>query len=743
MFQSTPNPAADRFPELVVLASSLTLLGNPTGTEISELQIFTYDSLSAAFSSQQQIPIEGGVPAFFLANMDFDRLNGQENDRDLDLMIADYTGGKVQFLTNQQNTGWETQFHELALAENPRTLIAADFDRDGDEDILFSRHFQDTLSLLITPPDLFKPPNDGLLIDFGDVFVGDTVGVDVPFGINTTLDLQVQLTLQDSIHFSALPQSFVLENGHPRLVRFTFQPADTIFYQTLTLVDTDHPLQRQPGVITLRGQGVAAHISVQPLLLDFGIVPPGFTKTLDLQVRNSGNGSLVISDWEHTLPQFQTPATPASVDPHSSQVFPISFAPDTLGQFRDTLYIVSNDRAFPRVAVVLTGQSSDGKPVITSPDTVTAVEHQFFSYQVTAEDPEGQPLTFFYFNLTDWLQVRADSVFGTPPEGASDTQFRIIASDGFLQDTLNVYVRVIPVNDPPVFTPVPPQVVTELENLTFNVIASDPENEPIEITAENLPTGAQFSLPDSNRGEFSWSPPLGSAGTYLATFKAQEKQSKPPLSAMLTVEIQVIAKKPDLQVRQLRVFPEQLHRGETGTIEAVLANREAPITGSFRVQLQVDGSSVFDSTLSGMALNEEIPLHSTARFTRVGQIPVSAEIDIGDAIAETDETNNRLEIIVPVEPGRLIVRPNPFTPNGDTKNDQAGFDMQQLTLTAPRLTIFDINGRVIRSLNRVRNHQFLWDGRDNDGKEMLPGVYLYVLQDGSKNVAKGYVVLAR
>jgi len=371
------------------------------------------------------------------------------------------------------------------------------------------------------------------------------------------------------------------------------------------------------------------------------------------------------------------------------------------------------------------------------------VEHQFFSYHVTAEDPEGQPLTFFYFNLIDWLQVRADSVFGTPPEGASDTQFRIIASDGFLQDTLDVYVRVIPVNDPPIFTPVSSQVVTELETLTFSVIASDPENEPIQITAENLPAGAQFTLPDSNRGEFRWTPPLGSAGNYTATFKAQEKQTQPPLFTTLTVEIQVVAKKPDLQIVQLRVLPNQLNLGQTGTIEAVIANREAPITNSFQVQLQVDGATIFDSTLSGMTLDQVITLRSAGQFTRLGDIPVVAAIDIGDAIAETDETNNRLEIIVPVEQGRLIVRPNPFTPNGDTKNDRAGFDMQQLSLTSPRLTIFDINGRVIRSLNRVRNQTFLWDGRDNDGKDMLPGVYLYVLQDGSKNVAKGYVVLAR
>ena len=93
--------------------------------------------------------------------------------------------------------------------------------------------------------------------------------------------------------------------------------------------------------------------------------------------------------------------------------------------------------------------------------------------------------------------------------------------------------------------------------------------------------------------------------------------------------------------------------------------------------------------------------------------------------------------------GQLVVRPNPFTPNGDSKNDQAVFNIAELVLSQPQLNIYDIAGRKIRSINTVINNQLSWDGVDNNGQEQLPGVYLYVLQDGSRSVAKGYVALAR
>jgi len=36
-----------------------------------------------------------------------------------------------------------------------------------------------------------------------------------------------------------------------------------------------------------------------------------------------------------------------------------------------------------------------------------------------------------------------------------------------------------------------------------------------------------------------------------------------------------------------------------------------------------------------------------------------------------------------------------------------------------------------------------WDGRDNYGRGVPPGPYLYTIEAGGKNLCKGVVVLAR
>ncbi|RMF62150.1 MAG: choice-of-anchor D domain-containing protein, partial [Calditrichaeota bacterium] len=744
--QTTLSQTSDPYPELIVLGSSLTILGKrntPLTNENSELYIFEWDSTLSNFSLIQNIPVEGAVSHFSLLNPDFDRLQNQLHDLDLDLLLTNYTGGTVQLLANQQNEGWETPLIDLLPAENPRVSISVDFDRDGDEDILFAEHFSDTLSLIITPPELFDPPNDGLIIDFGDVFVGDTLGADVPFVLENTLTVNVLLTVQDTDNFDAIPTQFTLSNGIPQIVEFQFHPQDTLSYETITLVDTDHPLNNNPGTIIMRGRGVIANIAVEPLILDFGIVPPGFTNTLDLQITNNGNGSLRINEWLNSLPQFETPQLPAEIAPHSSSTFSITFAPDTLGIFRDTLHILSNASNTPDVPVILLGESSGGKPQITSPDTVTAIEHQFFSYQVTAVDPENHPLTFFFFNLANWMQVRTDSVFGIPPEGATDTQFRIIASDGYLRDTLDVYVIVIPVNDPPVFTPVDTQVVEELQTLSLTIEAIDPENEPLLLEAFQLPAGATFNQQNPTTAQFRWQPPLGSAGNYTVIFRASETVSTPPLADTLQLFITVTPKKPDLEAINLTVDPTTVHLNQQSVITAEFINREAPVTEPFKLRLQVDDITVFDTTITNLQIDESVLIRSTPQLTRLGELTVKASADPDNLIQEADETNNILSQTVTVIPGNLIVRPNPFTPNGDTKNDRAGFDMRELNLSTPMLVIYDIRGRKIRELRNISNEKFFWDGRDENGEDTLPGVYLYVLKDGSKQVAKGYVVVAR
>ena len=81
-------------------------------------------------------------------------------------------------------------------------------------------------------------------------------------------------------------------------------------------------------------------------------------------------------------------------------------------------------------------------PVITAFDTVSINEDARFVYYATATDPDGPSLTWSFINRPSWLASNADSIYGTPHYPVHDTSFSVIASDGFLADTLVVNIAV-------------------------------------------------------------------------------------------------------------------------------------------------------------------------------------------------------------------------------------------------------------------------------------------------------------
>ncbi|MDW7712434.1 MAG: PKD domain-containing protein, partial [Deferrisomatales bacterium] len=84
------------------------------------------------------------------------------------------------------------------------------------------------------------------------------------------------------------------------------------------------------------------------------------------------------------------------------------------------------------------------------------------------------------------------------------------------QDTARVRVTVIDVVDqPPVLDPVGNKTIAEGQLLSFTVSASDPDGDPVTITATPLPAGAAF-----NGTTFSWTPTFTQAGIYQVTFTA-------------------------------------------------------------------------------------------------------------------------------------------------------------------------------------------------------------------------------
>ena len=93
--------------------------------------------------------------------------------------------------------------------------------------------------------------------------------------------------------------------------------------------------------------------------------------------------------------------------------------------------------------------------------------------------------------------------------------------------------------------------------------------------------------------------------------------------------------------------------------------------------------------------------------------------------------------------------PDPFTPNGDGINDETelSYTVLKLFALAPvRIEVYDLAGRLVRRLYEGEKgdgvHVHRWDGRDEDGRLVRPGIYAYRVEldaDADRQAVVGIV----
>lgn len=164
------------------------------------------------------------------------------------------------------------------------------------------------------------------------------------------------------------------------------------------------------------------------------------------------------------------------------------------------------------------GGSTNTAPTLSGTPPATAKVGVSYAFTPTAQDAQGDPLTFSATNLPSWLSLNASTgeIEGTPAAADAGTDSGIVlsASDGQLSTSLPVFsITVAPAeaqNQPPEISGTPSSHVTAGMNYSFTPTATDADSDPLTFSISHAPSWASFS---SSTGTLSGTPTTGNAGT--------------------------------------------------------------------------------------------------------------------------------------------------------------------------------------------------------------------------------------
>jgi hypothetical protein len=393
-------------------------------------------------------------------------------------------------------------------------------------------------------------------------------------------------------------------------------------------------------------------------------------------------------------------------------------------------------------------------PVFDAVGNRTVGQGLTLNFQVHATDPDGQPVTYSALGLPPGATFNTGTrTFDWTPSFSQSGNFtaRFRAADNFLIAAADTETVVISVssrapgsNTAPVLSPITDKSTHVGTSLSFTVTATDNEGGALVFSAAPLPSGATF---DTGTRTFAWTPAPGAEGPYSITFHVTDPEAAADSQA---VTVTVVPSGP--------LPPSGPCMSDTTSYSGTIG---ADVQGSLNVftlhPFNVPpGTQQIDGILSwtgGPAI--DLDLYLLDAVGNVVSSGATATMDPEHAIYVNPEPGNYQWKVVsfdnpdpnlaysltsigcasgvsgaPDRPEAGLFAMPQNQPNPFSRSSTIRFALP--TSGPVKLRIFDVAGRLVRTLEdgvlEAGSHQRVWDGRTDDGRLAISGMYFSRLE---------------
>lgn len=186
--------------------------------------------------------------------------------------------------------------------------------------------------------------------------------------------------------------------------------------------------------------------------------------------------------------------------------------------------------------IEITVQNTNRSPEVSPIENQEVSEGATLDFQISANDPDNDPLTFIPEELPPGAELTPAGHFSWTPnfdQAGNNYHVGFRVSDGQGEVPASFNIDVENTNRLPTIDPIEAQRVVEGGYLSFFVTADDPDAEEVSVRATSLPNGAVFH---EDTGEFEWSPDYDQAGEHQVVFEATDGHDTVSHTAPITVE---------------------------------------------------------------------------------------------------------------------------------------------------------------------------------------------------------------